>query len=1195
MKQEKWNDPEVMNILTSADIIIITETWIHDGEIDDYKINGYISNHCCAPRRDGRKTRGGVSIFTKSNINNLIKIEDTPYKPYMIWMNMDKSLIIGAHTDILLIACYMPPEGATTYKSNNSEPTNPIKDLSNDLITRRRNRSIIIIGDMNARTGMLNDNLILNYPRCNEDKDVNNFGKDLTNTCITHELAIMNGRTCGDAEGHRTHYNHNQRGGSTIDLIVMSTDLYRCTDRLEVMPKTIHSDHLPVRCGLWKQEIDNNEDYIHTGIKIATHIRDSNKPSFESKDVCERYREAIGKESVRSILSEITSSLNDGLCDINDALSNMKNVINKCVSIARNKRIRSNQAGSINPWWNEECNKARMAFKVAHKKDLELIIGGAFRLSPETIVLRRHYKFIINTSKLNFELDESEKLANMFFHEPNKFWNLYRGKHDKCAIEDTNRWTRYFRDLVGENKKVSDMNVALTNGILNNIHTNNRSLSNDNGNIFDWRSCEVVNNRRASAQYLNDPIRDIEITDAIDDLNIRAAKGSDGVFTQSIKEAWEIDDRGRKNGNIIEPHLKCIFNHILESGAYPDEWKANTLTPIYKGKGNPDEEGNYRGVSVAGTLAKMYGSILGNRLRKYLETYNLRARSQAGGRPKQGVHQHLFTIQHLKDLYKAPIRKGGRAAPLFMCFIDFEKAFDKVDRNLIWIRLEERGIHGKFLNAIKAVYDEVIIRVKINGKYGDDFETFLGVKQGDPLSMDLFGTMIEVISEMINTMSPNVGVQIGDDKVSNCLFVDDLTLITENAHDLQCAINIVEMFCLAFGFKINVTKTEYIVFHKDYIPDINIYYRNTLIRRTEMVKYLGLYFTNDNKNSPGFEHLLEKAGRASFAVQGKIKKMGNIVPELMVRLGNIMIRPIVLFACQIWGVNLMDIKKGLNTAGKGVEHIHIIFLRYILGCGKNITAEVLRAEASSPAYHIQIVKDVFRLWNSLKKETKSLAHIMWRNDIALMLNGYRDCWTYKALNSAHKMELCDFNPNDIRTEDTVENISNITFTQLQVKEALNIIYMERWDIHRNGNPLNTSIGYTMCRYINWIDEVNVVCNIKYNKHMHMRINNYMNINMIRFRVGAWRINVNNLNMKQIVRSERYCDYCIHNNCGKFCEDEEHVIFHCEAYGNCRLRHQPLFHGTKHNLKTFLSNDNQTGIAWMLWDIRKIRMNLDMKC
>ena len=93
---------------------------------------------------------------------------------------------------------------------------------------------------------------------------------------------------------------------------------------------------------------------------------------------------------------------------------------------------------------------------------------------------------------------------------------------------------------------------------------------------------------------------------------------------------------------------------------------------------------------------------------------------------------------------------------------------------------------------------------------------------------------------------------------------------------------------------------------------------------------------------------------------------------------------------------------------------------------------------------------------------------------------------------------------------------------------------------------------------------NVVCNIQYHKHMRMRINNYMNVNMIRFRVGAWRINVNNLSMKQIVRSERHCDYCINNNCGKFCEDEEHVIFQCEAYGNCRLKHQPLFHGTEHN-------------------------------
>ena len=40
----------------------------------------------------------------------------------------------------------------------------------------------------------------------------------------------------------------------------------------------------------------------------------------------------------------------------------------------------------------------------------------------------------------------------------------------------------------------------------------------------------------------------------------------------------------------------------------------------------------------------------------------------------------------------------------------------------------------------------------------------------------------------------------------------------------------------------------------------------------------------------------------------------------------------------------------------------------------------------------------------------------------------------------------------------------------------------------------------------------------------------------------------------------------------------------EVHAYCRLKHQPLFHGTEHNLKTFLSNDNQTGIAWLLYGI-----------
>ena len=167
------------------------------------------------------------------------------------------------------------------------------------------------------------------------------------------------------------------------------------------------------------------------------------------------------------------------------------------------------------------------------------------------------------------------------------------------------------------------------------------------------------------------------------------------------------------------------------------EWTVTTITPIFKGKGSKDTESNYRGISVAGALAKLYGVVISGRLTRHLEINNLRGWSQAGGRPEIGVLQHHFALQHFKDLYRAPTNQGGKWVPLFVCLIDFEKAFDRVDREIIWLRLEERGIHGKLLEAIKAMYSKVTQKVRINGKLGEAFQTFYGVKQGDPLSTDL--------------------------------------------------------------------------------------------------------------------------------------------------------------------------------------------------------------------------------------------------------------------------------------------------------------------------------------------------------------------------------------------------------------------------------------------------------------------------
>ena len=75
-------------------------------------------------------------------------------------------------------------------------------------------------------------------------------------------------------------------------------------------------------------------------------------------------------------------------------------------------------------------------------------------------------------------------------------------------------------------------------------------------------------------------------------------------------------------GHILAPHLTKLFNIIFDSGIYPDEWTVTTITPIFKGKGPKNTESNYRGISVAGVLAKLYGAVISARLTWYLETNN---------------------------------------------------------------------------------------------------------------------------------------------------------------------------------------------------------------------------------------------------------------------------------------------------------------------------------------------------------------------------------------------------------------------------------------------------------------------------------------------------------------------------------------------------------------------------------------------
>ena len=105
---------------------------------------------------------------------------------------------------------------------------------------------------------------------------------------------------------------------------------------------------------------------------------------------------------------------------------------------------------------------------------------------------------------------------------------------------------------------------------------------------------------------------------------------------------------------------------------------------------------------------------------------------QAGFRESMGCTDHAFVLYTIVSFYLAQRKK------LFVTFIDYEKAFDRVDHDLLWMKLASYTFNGKVLSVTKNLYEKTKACVNVTGSLTDVFECQIGVRQGDNLSPLLF-------------------------------------------------------------------------------------------------------------------------------------------------------------------------------------------------------------------------------------------------------------------------------------------------------------------------------------------------------------------------------------------------------------------------------------------------------------------------
>ena len=144
--------------------------------------------------------------------------------------------------------------------------------------------------------------------------------------------------------------------------------------------------------------------------------------------------------------------------------------------------------------------------------------------------------------------------------------------------------------------------------------------------------------------------------------------------------------------------LLDLFNFVLKKGEFPKQWSTGLIIPIHK-KGPKTDPSNYRGITLSSCLGKLFCCLLNSRLNEYIKEKKILDSGQLGFVSGNRTSDGIFILHSLIDKYCKLLNKK-----LYVCFVDFEKAFDKIPRDLLFEKLQKQGINGNFFNILSSMY-----------------------------------------------------------------------------------------------------------------------------------------------------------------------------------------------------------------------------------------------------------------------------------------------------------------------------------------------------------------------------------------------------------------------------------------------------------------------------------------------------------
>ena len=359
---------------------------------------------------------------------------------------------------------------------------------------------------------------------------------------------------------------------------------------------------------------------------------------------------------------------------------------------------------------------------------------------------------------------------------------------------------------------------------------------------------------------------------------------------------------------------------MWQTGEVPQQWKDAAIKVLFKKK-DKTECSNYRGISLVSHAGKVLLKLVATRLSAYCEREGILPEEQSGFRPGRSTVDMMFVVRRLHELARR------KCTPLYACFIDLTKAYDSVDRELLWSVLRRLGVPPKMLAIIRQFHDGMRARVRTDdGTCSDWFEVGQGLRQGcnlAPLLFNLFFSamlmvavdkftrdedVMEDVVKIKSTVTEGKGKRAKVVEVVkmlwSMLYADDAGIVSRSPESLEKMMSIIVNVSGLFGLMVSEAKTEIMCMLEKGVEQriFKVNAAGQVYKQTDTFVYLGGTIRQDGSMDAEIAGRVSRAKNCFRRNSQSVYDRRGINLRLKVRLLQAEVVETLLYGCVTWNL-----------------------------------------------------------------------------------------------------------------------------------------------------------------------------------------------------------------------------------------------------------------------------------------------------